>query len=69
MLVLTRRPGEAFQIAGNITITISEVSGKKVRVAIDAPRDVPVDRLDPPRAVVAEDDDGSRPHPTLGAAA
>lgn len=68
MLVLTRRPGEAFQIFDNITVTVREVAGKKVRIAIDAPREVPINRLDPP-GVVAVDDDGSRPHPVLGAAA
>lgn len=66
MLVLTRRPGEAFQIFDNITITVREVSGKKVRIAIDAPREVPVRRLDPPTAA---GDDGSKPFPALGAAA
>ncbi len=40
MLVLTRKPGEKIIIAGNITISVVEVSGQRVRIAIDAPRDV-----------------------------
>jgi len=46
MLVLTRRPGEAFTVGDNIRIVISEVEGKKVRVGIEAPRDLPIIRDD-----------------------
>ncbi len=43
-LVLTRRPGEAVQIGPDITVHIVSVEGQKVRVAIHAPKDVPVVR-------------------------
>jgi len=46
MLVLTRRPTESFTIGDNIRIVITEVEGKKVRVGIEAPRDLPVVRDD-----------------------
>jgi carbon storage regulator len=44
MLVLSRRVQEKIKIADDITITILEVSGSQVRVGIDAPRDIPVNR-------------------------
>ena len=44
MLVLTRRPNEAIVIGDNVVITILSVQGNQVRVGIDAPRDVIVDR-------------------------
>lgn len=44
MLVLTRNVGEKIIIADNIRITIVSIKGGKVRVGIDAPDDVRVDR-------------------------
>jgi len=44
MLVLSRKSGEAIQIADNISITISRVSGGRVRLLIDAPQAVRVIR-------------------------
>ncbi len=40
MLVLSRKPGEKVVIGENITLTILEVVGTRVRVGIDAPADV-----------------------------
>ena len=37
MLVLSRKPGEKIVIDNDITITVVEVKGNRVRVAIDAP--------------------------------
>ena len=45
MLVLSRRLGEKIQIADNIVITVVEiVSDSKVRLGIEAPREVPIMR-------------------------
>lgn len=44
MLVLTRRPGEQIVIDDNIRITVVSVKGDRVRIGIDAPPDVVVDR-------------------------
>ena len=52
MLVLARREGESIRIGDDITITViairrdhtQEVSSVKVRLAIDAPREIPVHR-------------------------
>jgi carbon storage regulator CsrA len=37
MLVLSRKPGEALVIGGDITVTVVEITGNRVKVAIDAP--------------------------------
>ena len=42
MLVLSRKKGESIQIAENISITVCEVRGGRVRLSIDAPKSVRV---------------------------
>jgi len=44
MLVLSRKPGEAITINENIVVTIVEIRGDKVRLGIEAPKDVKVHR-------------------------
>lgn len=44
MLVLSRQSDESIIIGDNIRVTIVEVRGDKVRIGIDAPRDVSVHR-------------------------
>lgn len=44
MLVLTRKVNEAILIQGGIRITVVEIRGDKVRLGVDAPRDVIVHR-------------------------
>lgn len=46
MLVLSRKEGESILIADNIKITISEVRGSRVKLAIEAPLDVKILRMD-----------------------
>ena len=46
MLILTRSKDQVITIGDNIRITIVEVRGDKVRVGIDAPRDVQVMRAE-----------------------
>lgn len=42
MLVLSRRQGEEIIIDGRITVVISQLTGGRVRVAIDAPLEVSI---------------------------
>lgn len=42
MLVLSRRPGETVRVGSEITVTILEISGNRIRVGIDAPVEVPI---------------------------
>ena len=44
MLILTRRVGEKLIIGDNVTVTVLGVKGAQVRVGINAPRDVTVNR-------------------------
>jgi carbon storage regulator len=44
MLILTRRPDEALVIGPDIRITVLGIRGNQVRLGIDAPKDVIVDR-------------------------
>jgi carbon storage regulator len=46
VLVLGRRVGESIVISGDITVTVLEVRGEMVRVGIDAPRSVAVQRAE-----------------------
>lgn len=44
MLVLSRRIGESVCVGPGVTIQIVETRGGRVRLAIDAPADVPIRR-------------------------
>ena len=44
MLLLTRRIGESIMIGDNVKITIAGTAGKQVRVGIEAPREIAVNR-------------------------
>lgn len=46
MLVLCRQEGEKIQIGQDITITVVEIIGDRIRIGIDAPRSIPVDRME-----------------------
>jgi carbon storage regulator len=46
MLVLSRKVNEQIVIGADTVVTITEIRGDKVRVGVDAPRFVPVDRLE-----------------------
>ncbi|MHC8865180.1 carbon storage regulator CsrA [Arenicellales bacterium IMCC57338] len=44
MLILTRKVGETLTIGDNIEVTVLEVRGGQVRIGVNAPRDVVVNR-------------------------
>lgn len=44
MLVLSRKSDETIVIAGDIRITVLSVKGNRVRIGIEAPRDMPIRR-------------------------
>lgn len=54
MLVLTRKPGEKIFIGDNVSLTVVEVKGDSVRIAVDAPRDVKIYRGEIYEAIIAE---------------
>lgn len=44
MLVLSRKLGESIMIGDNIRVTVVDIDRGKVRLGIEAPRDVPIYR-------------------------
>ena len=44
MLVLTRNCGEQLIIGGDIVVTVVAIEGNKIRLGIEAPKSVRVDR-------------------------
>jgi carbon storage regulator len=46
MLILTRRVGETIIIGDDISITVLGVKGNRVRIGINAPKDVSVHRTE-----------------------
>jgi carbon storage regulator len=53
MLVLTRKPGEKIMIGDDIVITVMEGRGDGVRIGIEAPRGVSVQRSEVVAAIAA----------------
>jgi carbon storage regulator len=44
MLILTRRQAETLMIGDNVTVTVLEIKGGRVRLGVNAPRDIVVNR-------------------------
>ncbi|QDU63908.1 hypothetical protein Pan216_47890 [Planctomycetes bacterium Pan216] len=55
MLVLTRRLGEGIRLGDNVEVRVLEVRGQRVRLGIEAPREMNIQRTAPEdqREVVA----------------
>lgn len=56
MLVLSRKKGEKIVINDSIVITIVDVQGDKVRLGIEAPKEVPIHREEVYDAIQREND-------------
>ena len=54
MLVLSRKPGERIVIGPNIELTVVDIRGNKVRLAVEAPREVSVHRQEVYRRIQDE---------------
>lgn len=68
MLILRRRAGEALVIGDDVKITVLDTSDGAVRLAIDAPREIPVLRSELLQAADANRDaasEGSAPRELL----
>jgi len=55
MLVLSRKKNESIIINDNITVTVIEIRGDKVRLGIEAPKDVTVHRREVYEAIHGSD--------------
>ncbi|RNE66664.1 carbon storage regulator [Cryobacterium tepidiphilum] len=51
MLVLTRKPGEKILLGDDIVITVLDARGDSIRIGIDAPRGLKIQRDEVVRAV------------------
>lgn len=54
MLVLTRKNQETIMIGDDIKVTISEIRGDSVKIAIDAPKEVKIYRAEIYQAIANE---------------
>ncbi len=55
MLVLSRKPGQALVIAGEITITVLEMGRGRVQLGISAPAELPIHRQEIHDRIVREE--------------
>ncbi len=56
MLVLSRKLGERIMIGDNIVLTVVDIDRGKIRLGIEAPRDVPIMRSELIAAMKREDE-------------
>lgn len=59
MLILTRKSGEMITIGDNIQIRILGVKGGQVRIGVDAPREVAVNREEVSERLQAEGEESA----------
>lgn len=61
MLVLSRKKNESIVINNDITVTVVEIRGDKVRLGIVAPKEVPVHRQEVFDAIHGKEGNASAP--------
>jgi carbon storage regulator len=59
MLVLSRKKNESIVINNDITIVVVEIRGDKVRLGVEAPKEVPVHRREVYDAIVRNGGQGA----------
>ena len=64
MLILSRKVNETIIINDNIVITVVDIRGDKVRLGIDAPKDIPVHRQEVYDAI-RRDEEKKGENPTM----
>jgi carbon storage regulator len=65
MLVLSRKKNESIVINNDITVTVVEIRGDKVRLGIVAPKEVPVHRQEVYEAIHGQQQAADAAPPTL----
>lgn len=63
MLVLSRKSNESIVINNNIKVTVVEIRGDKVRLGIEAPKNIPVHREEIYNQINGQPAAGSTPDP------
>jgi carbon storage regulator len=69
MLILTRRDGESVLIGDEVTITVLRVKGNQVRLGVNAPKNVTVQRAEISERVRAEAADSASANRSVAPAA
>ena len=67
MLVLSRKRDESIIIGDNVVVTVVDIRGDKVRLGIEAPKEVPVHRREVYDAIQRENQRAGQPRQDLGA--
>lgn len=67
MLILQRKKNQSITIGSDITITISDIGNEQVKLAIDAPRSIPIARSELLEAAEANKEAASLSKEALGA--
>jgi carbon storage regulator len=65
MLVLSRKKNESIVINNDVTVTVVEIRGDKVRLGIVAPKEVPVHRQEVFDAIHGKDQAGETGAPVV----
>jgi len=65
MLVLSRKKNESIVIDDRIVLTVVEIRGDKVRLGIEAPRDVPIHRSEVYEAIQRANQQAPAPQPEI----
>jgi carbon storage regulator len=66
MLVLSRKKNESIIINDDITIVVVEIRGDKVRLGVEAPKEVPVHRNEVYEAIRRNQSPAQAPAPAVG---
>ena len=64
MLVLSRKKNESIVINNDITIVVVEIRGDKVRLGVEAPKEVPVHRREVYDAINRNNQSGNPSQPS-----
>lgn len=59
MLVLSRKKNESIVINNDITVVVVEIRGDKVRLGVEAPKEVPVHRREVYDAIKRSENEGT----------
>ena len=68
MLVLTRKSNQSIMIGDDIEVSVLSIMGEKVRIGIQAPRDIPVFRKEVYLEIQQERGNIQQPSPELAPA-
>lgn len=61
MLALTRRKGESIIISDNIEVVVLAVQGEQVKLGINAPRSIPVNRKEIYEQIIESNKESVKP--------